>query len=140
MHSLLSRNPPPSWTRAGFLAALVLAVLPACTAARASYYVVDAERNLHAAARMGAEERAVYEYTLAKEYLWKAKEEVNASDYGSAEQLCKKSIEYAALALERADDKGERVKGAEDFVPEVKPEEPEEEEEAPELNIDLDDL
>lgn len=94
-----------------------------CTAARASYFVIDAERKFQTAVEAGGEERAVYETTLAREYLWKAKEEVNSSDFGAAEQLCKKSIAWSAEAYEKAADDGPDLDKSDEFVPETKPEE-----------------
>jgi len=111
-----------------------------CTAARASYFVLDAQRKYQTAVESGAEERAVYEITLAREYLWKAKEEVNSSEFGAAEQLCKKSVTWSAQAVEKSDDRGIDVKNADQFVPEVKPEKPPEPKDDTRIDIDLDDL
>jgi hypothetical protein len=123
------------------LASLLLgAVASGCTAARASYFVLDAERKLQTAVEAGAEERAVYEFTLAREYLWKAREEVNSSDFGAAEQLCKKSVTWSAQALELSEDRGADVKNADEFVPETRPEEPAEPKDETRIDIDLDDL
>ncbi len=121
--------------------ALVLGGLASgCTAARASYYLLDAERKFETAVAAGAEERAVYEITLAREYLWKAKEEVNSSDYGAAEQLSKKSVVWSAEAFEKSSDVGYDVKDADQFVPESKPEKPPEPKDDTPIDIDLDDL
>lgn len=119
---------------------LLLALLSTGCAARASYVLFDAERKLEAAAAIGADERAVYEYTLAREYLWKAKEEINSSDYGAAEQLCKKSVAWSAEAYEKSEDRGADVKNADEFVPELKPEKPAEPKDETPIDIDLDDF
>lgn len=122
-------------------ALLLLALFSSGCAARASYYVFDAERKFQDAVDAGAEERAVYEATLAREYLWKAKEEINSSDYGAAEQLCKKSIAWSAEAYEKSADDGPNLEKNDEFVPEEKPEEVEEPEPENDLDkIDLDDL
>lgn len=136
------RSPIPPVRAAGtLLAALLLgAVASGCTAARASYFVLDAERKFQTAVEAGAEERAVYEITLAREYLWKAKEEVNSSDFGAAEQLCKKSVTWSNQALELSEDRGADVKNADEFVPENRPEVPEEPKDETPIDIDLDDL
>ncbi len=118
---------------------LVLPLLAGC-AARAGYFVLDAEKKLKAAVDIGSDERAVYETTLAREYLWKAKEEINSSDYGAAEDLLKKSAAWSLEAFEKSEDRGADVKGADEFVPEIKPEKPVDPEDATPIDIDLDDL
>jgi hypothetical protein len=117
---------------------LLSLLLTGCTAARASYFLLDAERKYQSAVEQGATERAPYEITLAHEYLWKAKEETNYSDYGAAEQLCKKSIAWSASAYEKTAD-GPDLKNSDEFVPEIKEEKPVEEHKD-EPKIDLDDL
>lgn len=91
-------------------------------AVRASYLVLDAERKFQSAVTAGGDERAVYETTLARAYLWKAKEEINSSDYGAVEQLCKKSIAWSAEAYEKSADDGPDLEKNDEFVPETKPE------------------
>lgn len=135
MRSFIAPNPA-----AALLATLALGVLSGCTAGRASYLVLDAQRTYETAVAAGGEERAVYEITLAREYLWKAKEEVNSSDYGAAEQLCKKSKAWSAEAIEKSEDRGADVRNADQFVPELKPEKPVEPKDETPIDIDLDDL
>ncbi|MFN7143847.1 MAG: hypothetical protein ACK4YP_08740 [Myxococcota bacterium] len=141
------RSSTPSVSRRGrpralpvLAALLALAGASGCTAARASYFVLDAERKFESAVAVGADDRAVYEITLAREYLWKAKEEVNSSDYGAAEQLCKKSIAWSAEAYEKSADMGPDMKDADEFVPETKPETPPPSKDETPIDIDLDDL
>jgi hypothetical protein len=131
----------PSLRRAVGAAVLVslAASLSGC-AARAAFFVLNAERKLAAAEEAEAADRAVYEYTLAREYLWKAKEEVNFSDYGAAEQLCKKSMAWSTEAYEKSADFGPDMENADEFVPEVKPEIPPEPKDETPIDIDLDDL
>ncbi|MDP2314224.1 MAG: DUF4398 domain-containing protein [Pseudomonadota bacterium] len=120
---------------------LLLPLLSTGCAARAGYLVLDAERKFQSAVEAGGDERAVYETTLAREYLWKAKEEVNSSDYGAAEQLCKKSVAWSAEAYEKAADDGPNLEKNDEFVPETKPEEVKAPEGENTLDdIDLDDL
>lgn len=122
------------------LVALTLLGSSGC-AARASYFIFDAEHKYNVALAEGADEKAVYEITMAREFLWKAKEEVNSSDYGSAEALCKKSKAYSQEAYDRSVDRGVNVGNADEFVPETKPEVPvEEKPKTEEPVIDLDDL
>src|SRR5687768_8845152 len=104
-------------------------LLEGCTAVRATYYIVDAEKKYQAAVAEGALEQAPYEITMASEFLTKAKEEDGYSDFGATEMLCRKSIEYSAAAYERSSDDGRPdVKDADEIVPEEKPEEPVKEE------------
>lgn len=132
------RSTSSPWAPAALL--LVGLGLSGCTAARASYMLIDAQQRYDAALSEGADEKAVYEITMAKEFLWKAKEEVNSSDYGAAEQLCKKSKNYSQEAYDRSVDRGVDVGNAEEFVPETKPETPVEKPKGEEPVIDLDDL
>ena len=110
-----------------------------CAAARAGYFLVNAERKYHSALEQGAEDRAPYEATLAGAYLEKAKEEDGYSDFGVTEKLCKRSMEMSAKALTRSEDLTNGQNG-EKFVPEEREKEPEKPAEpAPDLDIDLDD-
>ncbi|MFZ5475445.1 MAG: hypothetical protein ACOZNI_01615 [Myxococcota bacterium] len=126
------------------LRSLLFLPLLGCTAARATYFIYDAERKFNEAVEAGAPTRAVYEITLAEQFLQKAKEEDGYSDFGATEALCRKSMEYSAAAFAKANDEGkdlrEKVEGVENFVPEVKPEEEKPPEDEPELDIDLDEL
>jgi hypothetical protein len=117
---------------------LPVVLLSGCTAARASYFLLDAERKYESAVNEGAMDAAPYDITLAHEYLWKAREEANDSDYGATEQLCKKSAAYSATALQKSQD-GPDIKNAGEFVPEERVEKPVEDN-SNEPKIDLDDL
>lgn len=120
------------------LLALSAPLLGGCAAGRASYFLLDAQRKLDAAAAEGAEKRAAYEYTMAREFLRKAKEENGYSDFGATESLSRRSIEYAAAAYERSSDDGRPdVTNAEQIVPEVREEKKPEEKDN--FEIDLDD-
>ena len=131
---------PPLRRAVGAVVFVALAASLSGCAARAAFFVLNAERKLQSAEGVEAPERAVYEYTLAREYLWKAKEEVNFSDYGAAEQLCKKSMAWSAEAYEKSADYGPDMENADEFVPEVKPEAPPEPKDDTPIDIDLDDL
>jgi len=82
-----------------FLAALPLA---GCGAARSVYYLWDAQKDLKVAQDAEASEKAVYEYTLAREYLMKAREEAGYTDYSAAEKLARKSSDWSAKASDVA--------------------------------------
>ncbi|MBN1337524.1 MAG: DUF4398 domain-containing protein [Deltaproteobacteria bacterium] len=79
---------------------VLLLVLVGCTAGRSVFHVWSAERSLDDAIAAGADTRALYEFTLAREYLEKAKEESGYSDYKDAEQLARKAEKWAVQALE----------------------------------------
>lgn len=83
--------------------------LAGCTAARASYLLVDAEKRYADAVAEGAAERAPYEAALARAYLDKAKEEINASDYGASERMARKAAEAAKVAYDKVADDGRPV-------------------------------
>jgi hypothetical protein len=127
------------------LLSLLCVPLAGCTAARASYFLYDAQRKYEEALAAGAPDRAVYEITLASEFLQKAKEEDGYSDFGACESLSRKSIEYSAAAFAKANDDAQpmrdQVQKADEFVPEEKQKEPEKPAEPePELDLDLDEL
>lgn len=131
-----SVNPLPALVMLG---SILVSGVSGCAAARAGYFIVNAERKYQSAMEQGADERAPYEATLALAYLEKAKEEDGYSDYGVTEKLCKRSMEMSAKALTRSEDLTP-TQNPETFVPEErskeldKPAEP-----APDLDIDLDD-
>ena len=81
---------------------IVVFFLSGCIAGKAGYQLVDTEKAFAAAKEAGAEELAVYEYTLAQAYRSKAWEEAGYSAYGPAEELAKKAVEYALKATEVA--------------------------------------
>ena len=81
---------------------LLLLALTGCTAGRSLYYVWSAERSVTEAVEAGADTKAVYEYTLAREYLKKAKEETGYSDYKDAERLARKAETWSVKAAEVA--------------------------------------
>ncbi len=86
--------------RAVFL--LALFSLTGCIAGKAGYYLVDTEKAYKAAEESGAEELAVYEFTLAKAYRAKAWEEMGYSAYGPAEAYAIQATEYALRAAQIA--------------------------------------
>lgn len=125
--------------RALLVALCVLTVAPGCAAARAGYYIVNAQKKYQNAVDQGAEDRALYEVTLAGAYLQKAREEDGYCDYGTTERLCKRSMEMSEKALTRSEDLTNGQNG-EKFVPEEREKEPEKPAEpTPDLDIDLDD-
>ncbi len=81
---------------------VLLLVLSGCTAGRSLYYVWSAQRAMDVALEAGADTQAVYEYTLAREYLEKAREEDGFTDYRDAELLARKSQAWSAKAVEVA--------------------------------------
>ncbi|MBM4366218.1 MAG: DUF4398 domain-containing protein [Deltaproteobacteria bacterium] len=118
--------------------ALLPLVLSGC-AARSAYTLLNADRALQKARQAGAEEKSAYEYTLASEYLAKAREENTYNEYQISERLAKTSMEYALRALENTSD-AEREYD-EEIVPEERIEVPKEEKKENTLDqIDLDEI
>lgn len=114
----------------------LLPLLGGCTAARANYMILTADQAYRAALAEGAEDEAVYEITLAGEYLKKAQEEVGYSQYGAVDELCQRSISFSQSAQKKAS--GTQVP---DASPGVVPEERANTPAAPtgpDLDIDLD--
>ncbi len=121
------------------LGSLLISGASGCAAARAGYFLVNAQRKYQSAMDQGADDRAPYEATMAGAYLDKAREEDGYSDYGVTEKLCKRSMEMSAKALTRSEDLAP-TQHPETFVPEERKKDPEKPPEpAPDLNIDLDD-
>ena len=81
--------------------ALVLStlVLGGCYAGvRGTVKLVEADQELAKARAAGAQSHATYEWTMADEYMKKARDEWARSDFQSAEQLTKKAKKWAADA------------------------------------------
>ena len=97
----------------------LLLLAPGC-AGRAAYFLVDATRTYQEARDADAEERAVYEFTLAGEYLQKAREEVGYSDYQAAEKLARRAAEEAVRAKEIAEEGGVAPADTKDVPDEAK--------------------
>lgn len=109
-----------------------------CTAARSSYFLINATRELDKAREAGAEKTAPYEWTLAAEYYAKACEENSYNEFGAADSLAKQSMDWSAKAVIATSD-AERDFG-EEFVPEERKEEVIEKKENTLDKIDLDEL
>jgi len=77
---------------------LSLLLASGCAAGRSTYYLWTAERDFGAATSLEADQRAVYEYTMAQQHLLKAREEHGYSDYGTAEEMAKAATEWSAKA------------------------------------------
>lgn len=65
--------------------------------------IVNAKDALQAARDAGAEAAARYEYTAARTYLTKAREEYSYSDYGAAKTFAARALELAVQARELAE-------------------------------------
>lgn len=108
-------------------------------AVRASYFLVDAERAWQEAVDAGAETAAPYEYTLAHEYLLKAREEAGYSDYQVAEQLAKQAVDAAERATRMANEPRNLLPLDAAAVPEEVQRQPAPAEPSPPIDLDLDD-
>jgi hypothetical protein len=64
--------------------------------------IVNANIALSSAATAGAKRAAVYEYTAAKEYLQKAREEHAYSDFWAARIYADKALDYAVRARNKS--------------------------------------
>lgn len=120
------------------LSLALLVLCSGCAAARSSYYLINATRELDKAREAGAEKTAPYEWTLAEEYYIKACEENSYNEFGTADALAKTSMEWATKALVATSD-AEKEFG-EEFVPEERKEEVIEKKENTLDQIDLDEI
>ena len=99
--------------------ALILPFVGGC-AARSTLQIVQAEQALYLAREAEAPDRAVFEWTLAEQYMQKAREEWSHSDYGAADELARKSIHWAGQAEQAASDSAHHqiIDRSSDIVPE----------------------
>jgi hypothetical protein len=74
-------------------------LLASCTATKASVQVVSAEEALHRAQEYDADTKAVYEFTMAEEYLSKARDELGHSQFRLADGLARQSAEWSDRAI-----------------------------------------
>ncbi len=86
-----------------------------CTAAKANIQLISAEQALLRADSEGAEEVAGYEYTMAKRYLEKAREEVGYSEYRVADALARQSAEWSDRAIIFVERRGRTDINLDDF-------------------------
>ena len=74
-------------------------LMSGCYAAtKSTVDLVSAQQELESARAMGAPERAVYAWTMADEYMKKAKDEWGRSDYQAADKLLKEAQRWAGQA------------------------------------------
>ena len=115
-----------------------LLLLSGCTAGRATYMMLNAQQSYQAALGQGAQDDAVYEITLAHEYLQKAREEAGYSQYGAVDELCRASMSWSQAAYKRSSDEGQ-IPDADQVVPEERqPEVAKPPTTGPEPTIDID--
>jgi hypothetical protein len=77
----------------------LLALVAGCTAAKAQLEILSAEEGLRRAQDYEAERLAVYEYTMAEQYLDKAREEAGFSAYRLADALARRSAQWSDRAI-----------------------------------------
>ena len=78
---------------------ILMITLVGCYAAtRSTVDLTQAQQKLETARSFGAPQQAVYAWTMADEYLKKAKDEWGRSDYEAADALLKKSMHWADQA------------------------------------------
>ena len=81
---------------------LLAGLLAGCGPVKSTAYLLDAEVQLEAARTAGADKYAPYEYTGAKLYITKAREEAGYSQYQVAVDFAKKASDLATSAKEKA--------------------------------------
>jgi len=131
---------------------MILLFTLGCAAVKSTVHLAQLEEAWVDAEAANAEARAAYEFTMAEQYRLKAHEEWGHSDYGASEELAKKGLLFATQAEELAlygstdDDAEIRHNVLEsldedvDEVPDLLPEEEEEDEWIELDDIDLDEL
>ena len=92
---------------------VLILVLPGCYAAtKATVDMASAQQQLEVARSLGAPERATYAWTMADEYMKKAKDEWSRSDYQAADTLLKQARHWADQAASIA--KANEVDGSQE--------------------------
>src|SRR4051794_32745451 len=81
---------------------VVTGTLCACGPIQSTAYLLDADVALEAARTARAEQYSPYEFTAAKLYLLKAREEVGYSDFEVAVDFAKKARKFANEAREKS--------------------------------------
>ncbi|MBN1962732.1 MAG: DUF4398 domain-containing protein [Deltaproteobacteria bacterium] len=74
----------------------------ACGPVVSSVHIRDASNALNAAEKAGAKKDATYEYTMALQYLEKAREEAGYSDFVSSRQFADQALKFAIDAKKQA--------------------------------------
>lgn len=82
--------------------AVALPLLTGCGPILSTYLILSAQADLEGAKAAEAEKYAVYEYTMASEYLHKAREEQGYADFGPSIDYAFKAEEMAAKGTEKA--------------------------------------
>lgn len=90
-----------------FLTLALTLFLCGCGVVRSTQAVQQAMDTYTRAQRVGAAERAKYEFTLGAEYLQKAREQAGYSDYASAESLALQASGHLRKAIQLAGDEVE---------------------------------
>ena len=112
----------------------MIAVLSGCYAAtRSTVDMGQAEQSMADARAAGAPERAVYAWTMADEYMKKARDEWGRSDFETADKMLQQGTKWAneAAAIARAGGAGpqwgveEALKDAPKDAPTTAPDAPE---------------
>lgn len=82
--------------------ALGAAFVVGCGPTQSTAYLIDAETMLEAARTAQADKLAPYEWTSARLYIDKSKEEVGYSDFEQAVDYAKKAVDFATRARDNA--------------------------------------
>ncbi len=85
---------------------LAIASILGCGPIVSGVQIVNANIALSAAETAGAKKHAIYEYTAAREYLQKAREENAYSDFWAARNYADLALDYAAKARKKAETLG----------------------------------
>lgn len=92
----------PRWLNPLVLGGCLFAAATGCGPTQSTAYLIDAETMLEAARTAEAEKLAPYEWTHARLYIAKSKEEVGYSDFEQAVDYAKKAVDYATRARDNA--------------------------------------
>ena len=85
--------------RIASISILMLSLVGCYAGTKATVKLTQTEQKMNAARAAAAPDRAVYAWTMADEYMKKARDEWGRSDYEAAEALLKKAEHWAAEAV-----------------------------------------
>lgn len=80
------------------ISVLMMTLVGCYAATRSTVDLAQAQQKLETARSFGAPQQAVYAWTMADEYLKKARDEWSRSDYEAADEMLKKSVHWADQA------------------------------------------
>ena len=105
--------------RINAISVLMITMVGCYAATRSTVDLAQAQQKIEMARAAGAPQQAVYAWTMADEYLKKARDEWGRSDYEAADALLKKSMTWAdqAVSIAKANEQNVWSESVQDTPP-----------------------